>query len=76
MEIQGSDIFIADWNIPLFMVFYSPGRTTSYPEIPPDSGIRYHYLGGGNEVPHLEHLLVLIKSLWRLHFEAKEPSKS
>ncbi|MDC0556507.1 MBL fold metallo-hydrolase [Candidatus Poseidoniaceae archaeon] len=50
MEIQGSDIFIADWNIPLTMVFYSPGRTTSYPEIPPDSGIRYHYLGGGNEV--------------------------
>ena len=32
------------------MVFYSPGRTTSYPNTPPDDGIRYHYLGGGNEV--------------------------
>ena len=32
------------------MVFYSPGRTTSYPDIPPSKGIRYHYLGGGNEV--------------------------
>jgi len=32
------------------MVFYSPGRTTSYPDEPPNSGIRYHYLGGGNEV--------------------------
>ena len=32
------------------MVFYSPGRTTSYPEVPPSNGIRYHYLGGGNEV--------------------------
>ena len=32
------------------MVFYSPGRTTSYPEAPPQNGIRYHYLGGGNEV--------------------------
>ena len=28
------------------MVFYSPGRTTSYPEAPPE-GVRYHYLGGG-----------------------------
>lgn len=32
------------------MVLYSPGRTTSYPETPPDKGMRYHYLGGGNEV--------------------------
>jgi len=32
------------------MVFYSPGRTTSYPNTPPEDGIRYHYLGGGNEV--------------------------
>ena len=32
------------------MVLYSPGRTTSYPENPPDKGIRYHYLGGANEV--------------------------
>ena len=32
------------------MVMYSPGRTTTYPNIPPEKGIRYHYLGGGNEV--------------------------
>ena len=50
MEIQGSDIFIEKTFLGLFMVFYSPGRTTSYPEAPPDNGIRYHYLGGGNEV--------------------------
>ena len=32
------------------MVLYSPGRTTNYPESPPNKGIRYHYLGGANEV--------------------------
>jgi len=32
------------------MVFYSPGRTTSYPEHPPEDGFRFHYLGGGDEV--------------------------
>ena len=32
------------------MVFYSPGRTTTYPDTPPTNGLRYHYLGGGNEV--------------------------
>ena len=32
------------------MVVYAPGRTSSYPNSPPDSGLRYHYLGGGNEV--------------------------
>ena len=50
METQGSDIFIHDNQYRLIMVFYSPGRTTSYPEIPPSNGIRYHYLGGGDEV--------------------------
>ena len=32
------------------MVVYAPGRTTNYPEVPPDRGLRYHYLGCGNEV--------------------------
>ena len=32
------------------MVVYAPGRTSQYPEIPPEQGLRYHYLGGGNEV--------------------------
>ena len=29
---------------------YAPGRTTNYPQVPPERGLRYHYLGGGNEV--------------------------
>ena len=32
------------------MVVYAPGRTSQYPETPPARGLRYHYLGGGNEV--------------------------
>ena len=32
------------------MVVYAPGRTSSYPQLPPERGLRYHYLGGGNEV--------------------------
>ena len=32
------------------MVLYSPGRTSTYPEDPPTQGLRFHYLGGGDEV--------------------------
>ena len=32
------------------MVVYAPGRTTNYPQVPPEQGLRSHYLGGGNEV--------------------------
>ena len=32
------------------MVLYSAGRTTSYPEEAPKKGLRYHCLGGGDEV--------------------------
>jgi len=32
------------------MVMYDPGRTSTYPNLPPDSGFRFQYLGGGNEV--------------------------
>ena len=32
------------------MVVYAPGRTSGYPQTPPERGLRYHYLGGGNEV--------------------------
>ena len=32
------------------MVLYSAGRTTSYPEDAPRKGLRYHCLGGGDEV--------------------------
>lgn len=38
------------WERLVAMVLYSPGRTTSYPEDPPNKGIRYHCLGGGDEV--------------------------
>ena len=32
------------------MVLYTPGRTSSYPDTPVESGIRIHFLGGGDEV--------------------------
>ena len=32
------------------MVLYTPGRTSSYPAESVESGIRIHFLGGGNEV--------------------------
>ena len=32
------------------MVVYAPGRTSTYPENPPDKGLRYHFLGGADEV--------------------------
>ncbi len=32
------------------MVLYSPGQTSSYPEEVVKEGLRFHYLGGGNEV--------------------------
>ncbi len=32
------------------MVLYTPGRTSSYPNEPVESGIRIHFLGGGDEV--------------------------
>ena len=35
---------------PINMVVYAPGRTSGYPQVPPERGLRYHYLGGGNEV--------------------------
>ena len=32
------------------MVLYTPGRTSSYPDEPISTGIRIHFLGGGDEV--------------------------
>jgi predicted metal-dependent RNase len=32
------------------MVLYNPGQFTKYPSEPVDNGIRFHFLGGGNEV--------------------------
>ena len=32
------------------MVFYTPGRTTSYPEKKIENGIQFHFLGGAQEV--------------------------
>ena len=32
------------------MVLYAAGRTSTYPDQPPVNGLRFHYLGGGDEV--------------------------
>ena len=34
----------------MVMVMYDPGRTSTYPSLPPEHGFRFHYLGGGDEV--------------------------
>ena len=39
------------------MVMYQAGRTTKYPELPPEEGFRYHYLGGGDEVGNVGIML-------------------
>ena len=39
------------------MVLYNPGRTSNYPEEPPEKGFRFHYLGGGNEVGNVGIML-------------------
>ena len=39
------------------MVLYNPGRTSNYPDEPPEIGFRYHYLGGGNEVGNVGLML-------------------
>ena len=48
-----------DWDgfVATRMVLYEPGRTSSYPTIAPDRGLRYHYLGGGNEVGNVGCIL-------------------
>ncbi len=38
-------------SISLAMVLYTPGQMTSYPSSPVEKGrLRYHFLGGGDEV--------------------------
>ncbi len=39
------------------MVLYAPGRTSTYPDEPPSSGLRFHYLGGGDEVGNVGLIL-------------------
>ena len=39
------------------MVLYNPGRTTNYPEDPPEKDFRFHYLGGGDEVGNVGIIL-------------------
>ena len=51
MEIKGCDPQVhSGLHSPNTMVVYAPGRTSGYPQNPPERGLRYHYLGGGNEV--------------------------
>ena len=45
------------WLICYNMVFYNPGRTSNYPDTPVNSGYRYHYLGGGDEVGNVGVIL-------------------
>jgi len=39
-----------DEHLGRHMVLYTPGRTSTYPDEPVQSGIRIHFLGGGDEV--------------------------
>ena len=51
METRGCDPQVhSGLFFPITMVVYAPGRTSGYPQVPPERGLRYHYLGGGNEV--------------------------
>ena len=51
METKGCDPQVHSGLFsPIIMVVYAPGRTSGYPQNPPERGLRYHYLGGGNEV--------------------------
>ena len=51
LETQGCHPQVHSCRLyPTTMVVYAPGRTSGYPQTPPERGLRYHYLGGGNEV--------------------------
>ena len=51
MEMEGCDPQVhSGLFFRITMVVYAPGRTSGYPQAPPERGLRYHYLGGGNEV--------------------------
>jgi putative mRNA 3-end processing factor len=51
LEIGGSHPHVLQTEpSPGTMVLYAPGRTSTYPDEPPPSGLRFHYLGGGDEV--------------------------
>ena len=39
------------------MVLYTPGQTSRYPNEPVESGLRFHFLGGGNEVGNVGCIL-------------------
>ena len=51
VEIEGyHPHLLCTGRFPTAMVLYSPGRTSTYPDDPPAHGLRFHYLGGGDEV--------------------------
>ena len=43
------------------MVLYTPGQSSGYPRTEVKEGIRFHFLGGGNEVGMLAVLLRIIQ---------------
>ena len=58
MEIEGCDPQVHSCRFcRTNMVVYAPGRTSGYPQTPPERGLRYHYLGGGNEVGNVGIML-------------------
>ena len=58
MEIEGFDPQVHSCgSCRTNMVVYAPGRTSGYPQTPPERGLRYHYLGGGNEVGNVGIML-------------------
>jgi len=62
MEMKGYELNPYIYSITIIfciisMVLYSPGRTSNHPEEPPTNGLRYHFLGGGNEVGNVGCLL-------------------
>ena len=52
MEIQGMEFQspLDKRRIRLTMVLYTPGQSSGYPKNKVKDGIRFHFLGGGNEV--------------------------
>ncbi len=53
----GPHIFKCDQLFRIIMVMYNPSKISTYPSHPVDRGLRYHFLGGGNEVGNVGCIL-------------------
>lgn len=54
---MGRDEFICPRHLIGLMVLYTPGSSSTYPETPPDQGLRLHFLGGAREVGNVGCIL-------------------